>query len=58
LSLTEDAIVFVVVWLSTMHPFIGLLLVMVLIAVAVWLLVTFSRLVRRFWPFSTSSRSL
>ena len=57
LSLMEDGIAFALVWLSAAHPLIALVLLSVLIAVAVWIVVTFSRLIRRVWPFSPARKA-
>lgn len=47
LSLAEDALVFVVMWLIAAHPIVALLLVLVLLALSVMIVWKFSRFVRR-----------
>jgi hypothetical protein len=47
LSLAEDGLVFVVMWLIAAHPIVALVLVLLLIALAVTIVWKFSRFVRR-----------
>ena len=47
LSLTEDGVAFVLVWLASAHPLVGLVFVMVLAAFAVTIVWKLSRLIRR-----------
>jgi hypothetical protein len=48
-SLVEDALVFVVMWLVGTHPMAALVLVLLLLVAAVTIVWKFSRLVRRVW---------
>jgi Domain of unknown function (DUF4126) len=48
LSLTEDGIVFVLVWLVSSHPLIGLVVASLLIVAAITIVWKMSRIVRRF----------
>jgi hypothetical protein len=47
LSLTEDGIVFLLVWLVSAHPFVGLMLALVLTIAAIAIIWKLSRLIRR-----------
>ena len=57
LSLAEDALSFLLVWLTGSHPLIALTLAVLLLSVAIYLVWKLSRLVRRLFRNVTSSRS-
>ena len=47
LSLAEDAVSFILVWLTTTHPLVGLILALILVTVAAFVIWKISRFARR-----------
>jgi len=50
LSLTEDGVAFVLVWLVGTHPLVGLIVVLVLATLAIAIVWKLSRVIRRVLP--------